>query len=98
MSMCLSSVVWTTGWRLLRVVMLCHSLTNGSGRRSPPLSCTARSCTKRGCLILPPQVLELKGSIPTRNYVQLPKTASKSLGLTGRFCYVQICPGKQKKW
>lgn len=47
---------------------------------------------------MPPQVLELRGSIPSRNFARLPKPASKTLGLTGRFCYVQIKPEPGKKW
>eukprot|EP00873_Tetraselmis_striata_P024273 jgi/Tetstr1/444537/TSEL_032414.t2 len=44
------------------------------------------------------KVLELRGSIPSRNFARLPKPASKTLGLTGRFCYVQIKPEPGKKW
>ncbi|KAM8961104.1 WD repeat-containing protein 90 [Pelodytes ibericus] len=37
-------------------------------------------------------VYKIRGSIPAGNYIQLPKTSSQSLGLTGRYLYVLFCP------
>ncbi|KAM4697701.1 WD repeat-containing protein 90 [Rhinophrynus dorsalis] len=37
-------------------------------------------------------VYRIRGSIPAGNYIQLPKTSSQSLGLTGRYLYVLFRP------
>ncbi|XP_053327870.1 WD repeat-containing protein 90 [Spea bombifrons] len=37
-------------------------------------------------------VYRVRGSIPAGNYIQLPKTSSQSLGLTGRYLYVLFRP------
>ncbi|XP_035694518.1 WD repeat-containing protein 90-like [Branchiostoma floridae] len=37
-------------------------------------------------------VYRVTGSVPAGNYIQLPKTASQSLGLTGRFLYILFKP------
>ncbi|WAQ96619.1 WDR90-like protein [Mya arenaria] len=37
-------------------------------------------------------VFKITGSIPAGNYIQLPKTSSQSLGLTGRYMYLLIRP------
>lgn len=37
-------------------------------------------------------VFKIVGSIPAGNYIQLPKTSSQSLGLTGRYMYLMIKP------
>lgn len=37
-------------------------------------------------------VYRITGSIPAGNYIQLPKTSSQSLGLTGRYMYLLIKP------
>jgi len=37
-------------------------------------------------------VFKISGSIPAGNYIQLPKTSSQSLGLTGRYMYLLIKP------
>jgi len=53
---------------------------------------------RHGIIVNRAQVLELKGSVPSRNFVQLPGAPTKALGLTGRFCYVQIRPSPGKMW
>jgi hypothetical protein len=37
-------------------------------------------------------VFKIVGSIPAGNYIQLPKTSTQSLGLTGRYMYLLIKP------
>uniref|UniRef100_F6WAH4 WD repeat-containing protein 90 n=1 Tax=Xenopus tropicalis TaxID=8364 RepID=F6WAH4_XENTR len=37
-------------------------------------------------------VYRIRGSIPAGNYIQLPKTSSQSLGLTGRYLYILFKP------
>lgn len=37
-------------------------------------------------------VYKVSGSVPAGNYIQLPKTGSQSLGLTGRFMYFLFKP------
>ncbi|XP_052262541.1 WD repeat-containing protein 90-like isoform X2 [Dreissena polymorpha] len=37
-------------------------------------------------------VFKITGSIPAGNYIQLPKTSTQSLGLTGRYMYLLIKP------
>ncbi|XP_072042911.1 WD repeat-containing protein 90-like [Amphiura filiformis] len=37
-------------------------------------------------------VYRITGSIPASNYLQLPKTSSQSLGLTGRYLYILLKP------
>ncbi len=37
-------------------------------------------------------VYRITGSIPAGNYIQLPKTSTQSLGLTGRYMYLQFKP------
>ncbi|XP_075035229.1 WD repeat-containing protein 90 isoform X1 [Mixophyes fleayi] len=37
-------------------------------------------------------VYKIRGSIPAGNYIQIPKTSSQSLGLTGRYLYVLFRP------
>ncbi|XP_072273486.1 WD repeat-containing protein 90 isoform X2 [Pyxicephalus adspersus] len=37
-------------------------------------------------------VYKIRGSIPAGNYIQLPKTSSQSLGLTGRYLYLLFRP------
>nr|XP_033770291.1 WD repeat-containing protein 90 isoform X1 [Geotrypetes seraphini] len=37
-------------------------------------------------------VYRIRGSIPASNYIQLPKTGSQSLGLTGRYLYLLFRP------
>ncbi|XP_029431995.1 WD repeat-containing protein 90 isoform X2 [Rhinatrema bivittatum] len=37
-------------------------------------------------------VYRIRGSIPASNYIQLPKTSSQSLGLTGRYLYLLFRP------
>ena len=37
-------------------------------------------------------VYRIVGSIPASNYIQLPKTSSQSLGLTGRYMYLLFKP------
>ena len=41
-------------------------------------------------------VFRITGSIPANNYIQLPKTSSQSLGLTGRYLYLMFCPMPSK--
>ena len=37
-------------------------------------------------------IYRITGSIPAGNYIQLPKTSSQSLGLTGRYLYLALRP------
>ena len=37
-------------------------------------------------------VYRITGSIPASNYLQLPKTSTQSLGLTGRYLYILLKP------
>jgi hypothetical protein len=37
-------------------------------------------------------VYKISGSIPAGNYIQLPKTGTQSLGLTGRYFYLLFRP------
>lgn len=37
-------------------------------------------------------VHRIAGVIPANNYIQLPKTGSQSLGLTGRYVYIAFRP------
>ena len=41
-------------------------------------------------------VYRISGSIPSSNYIQLPKSSSQSLNLTGRYLYVQFRPQVSK--
>ncbi|KAL0984331.1 hypothetical protein UPYG_G00140070 [Umbra pygmaea] len=41
-------------------------------------------------------VFRIRGSIPARNYILLPKTSSQSLGLTGRYLYMLFRPSPSK--
>jgi WD repeat-containing protein 90 len=36
------------------------------------------------------RVLAITGTVPAANYVQLPKHRSQSLGLHGRYLYMQV--------
>ena len=36
------------------------------------------------------KVFKIRGTIPAGNYMQLPKKRSRTLGLTGRFVYIQV--------
>lgn len=36
------------------------------------------------------KVFKIRGTIPASNFMQLPKKRIRSLGLTGRFCYIQF--------
>ena len=40
--------------------------------------------------IIGKKVFKLRGTIPANNYMQLPKSRSRSLGLTGHFIYIQV--------
>ena len=57
--------------------------------------CTAWS-PPRGPLACPQdrligkKVFKIRGTIPAGNYMQLPKKRSRTLGLTGRFVYIQV--------
>lgn len=42
--------------------------------------------------ILKGTVYRIRGSIPASNYIQLPKTSTQSLGLTGRYLYILFRP------
>ena len=39
---------------------------------------------------------KISGSVPAGNYIQIPKTSSQSLGLTGRFMYLMFKPTPSK--
>ena len=43
--------------------------------------------------IIGKKVFKLRGTIPANNYMQLPKSRSRSLGLTGHFIYIQVVAG-----
>ncbi|NXA30062.1 WDR90 protein, partial [Ibidorhyncha struthersii] len=41
-------------------------------------------------------VYRIRGSVPTSNYLQLPRTGTQSLGLTGRYLYLLFRPMSRK--
>lgn len=41
-------------------------------------------------------VFRISGSVPASNYIQFPKAASQTLGLVGRFVYIQYRPVRDK--
>jgi len=41
------------------------------------------------------RVFRLTGTVPAANFIQLPKTRSQSLGLTGRFLYLEVRVGER---
>lgn len=41
-------------------------------------------------------VYRIRGSVPASNYIQLPKTSTQSLGLTGRYFYLLLRPMPNK--
>jgi hypothetical protein len=43
--------------------------------------------------IIGKKVLKVRGAIPAGNYIRLPRTKLQSLGLAGRFLYIQVSAG-----